>query len=279
MDEHFRAFSFVDRIQPGACGTQICGSYHIPTGLADFSSSLVAEAVGQLAAWAAMKAVDFKSRPVAGIASRVQMPGGARPGQTIELAAKIESVDEEAVGYCGSARVDGNEILRLEHCVGPMIPVEEFDDPQLLRARHALLCGEGATPDAFSGVPTMTLQRTSGESGQVARSLLQVPASAPLFADHFPRKPVFPGSLLMHHQLQLATAFAKEIPPPNGSAWSLREIADMKLRSFIPPGSELELEVKLLGRSEQTAELALEARREKRLAGAARVLLGTEAHS
>jgi hypothetical protein len=53
----------------------------------------------------------------------------------------------------------------------------------------------------------------------------------------------------------------------------------MKLRSFIPPGSQLELEVKLLGRTEQTAELALEARREQRLAGAARVLLCTEAHS
>lgn len=278
MDDHFRAFSFVDRIEPGPSGTQIRGRYHIPAGLADFSSSLVAEAVGQLAAWASMKAVDFKSRPVAGIASRVQMPGRAHPGQTVELAALIESVDEEAVGYCGSASVDGREILRLEHCVGPMIPVEEFDDPQLLRGRHALLCGAGAAPDAFGGVPAMTLQRTNGEAGQVARATLQVPGAAPLFADHFPRKPVFPGSLLMHHQLQLAAAFAQELPPPNGSAWSLREIADMKLRSFIPPGSELELEVKLLGRSEQTAELALEARREKRLAGAARVLLGTEAH-
>ena len=110
----------------------------------------------------------------------------------------------------------------------------------------------------------------------MARATLQVPASAALFADHFPRKPVFPGSLLMHHQLQLAAAFAKEIPLPKGSTWSLREIADMKLRSFIPPGSQLELEVKLLGRGEQTAELALEGRRDQRLVGAARILLGTE---
>lgn len=277
MDDHFRAFSFVDRIEPGASGTQIRGCYHIPAGLADFSSSLVAEAVGQLAAWASMKAVDFKARPVAGIASRVQMPGRARPGQTLALAAVIESVDEEAVGYCGSASVDGREILRLEHCVGPMIPVEEFDDPQLLRDRHALLGGAGAAPDAFGGLPAMMLQPTAGEAGQIARAILQVPAAAPLFGDHFPRKPVFPGSLLMHHQLQLAAVFAREIPPPNGSGWSLREIAGLKLRSFVPPGSELELEVKLLGRTESEVELALEARREKRLAGAARVLLGTEA--
>lgn len=279
MDEHFRAFSFVDRIQPGASGMRIRGSYRIPGALTEFPSSLVAESVGQLAAWAAMVAVDFRTRPVAGIASRVQMSGSAHPGQTLELSAVLESVDDEAIGYGASASVDGMEILRLEHCVGPMMPVEEFDDPQLLRARFALLCEAGATPDAFGGVPVMMLNRTGGEPGQVARATLQVPAAAPLFADHFPRKPVFPGSLLMHHQLQLAAALAAEIPPPNGAAWSLREIADMKLRSFIPPGSQLELEVKLLGRGGQTAELALEGRREQRLVGVARVLLGTEVRS
>jgi 3-hydroxymyristoyl/3-hydroxydecanoyl-(acyl carrier protein) dehydratase len=276
MDEHFRAFSFVDRIQPGASATQIHGSYQIPAGLTEFSSSLVAESVGQLAAWGAMAAVDFRARPVAGIASRVLMSGTARPGQSLELAAVLESVDDEAIGYSGSASVMGVEILSLQHCVGPMMPVEEFDDPQLLRARLALLREAGTTPGAFGGVPVMRLNRTGGEPGQVACATLQVPASAPLFADHFPRKPVFPGSLLMHHQLQLAAAFAKEIPPPNGDAWSLRQISDMKLRSFIPPGSPLDLEVKLLGRGDQTAELALEARREQRLVGAARVLLGTE---
>jgi 3-hydroxymyristoyl/3-hydroxydecanoyl-(acyl carrier protein) dehydratase len=276
MDEHFRAFSFVDRIEPGASGTQIRGGYTIPAGLAEFPSSLVAEATGQLAAWAAMAAVDFRARPVAGIASRVRMGGPACPGQTVELAAVLESVDDEAIGYSGTASVNGTEILSLQHCVGPMMPVDEFDDPQLLRARLALLREAGAAPGAFGGIPAMTLSRTGGEPGQFARATLQVPASAPLFADHFPRKPVFPGSLLMHHQLQLAAALAAEIPPPNGAAWSLREITDMKLRSFIAPGSQLDIEVKLLGRGDQTAELALEARREQRLVGAARVLLTTE---
>jgi len=279
MDEHFRAFSFVDRIQPVPSGSQICGSYHIPAGLTEFSSSLVAEAVGQLAAWGAMRAVDFRARPVAGIASRVQLGAAALPGQTLELAAMIETVDDEAVGYSGTASINGEAVVHLEHCVGPMIPVAEFDDPQLLRARFELLCGAGATPGAFGGVPALALNRTSGEPGQVARATLQVPVSAPLFDDHFPRKPVFPGSLLMHYQLQLATALAAEIPPPNGTAWSLQTIADMKLRSFILPGSQLELEVKRLGGTARTAELALESRREQRLVGAARVLLATEAHT
>ena len=78
----------------------------------------------------------------------------------------------------------------------------------------------------------------------------------------------------------IAAAFAAELSPPNGngSVWTLAEIADMKLRSFIPPGSQLELEVKFLGRTEHTAELAIEGRRDQRLVGASRVLLGTEVH-
>jgi len=279
MDEHFRAFSFVDRIQTVPGASQVRGSYQIPAGLAEFPSSLVAESVGQLAAWAAMAAVDFRARPVAGIASRVQLGAAAQPGQTLELAAMIDTVDDEAVGYGGSASVNGLTIVRLEHCVGPMMPVEDFDDPQLLRARFELLGGVGATPGAFGGVPELALNRTGGESGQVASATLQVPPAAPLFADHFPRKPVFPGSLLLHYQLQLTAAFATEIPSANGTPWSLREISDMKLRSFIPPGSQLELEVKRLGGAGPTAELAIECRREQRLVGAARVLVTTEAHS
>jgi 3-hydroxyacyl-[acyl-carrier-protein] dehydratase len=142
-----------------------------------------------------------------------------------------------------------------------------------------LLCGAGAAPGAFGGVSAVDLNRNGGELGQAARATLQVPNSSPFFADHFPRRPVFPGSLLMHSQLQLAAALAAEIPPPNGAAWSLQAITDMKLRSFIPPGSNLELEAKLLERNGSTATLTLESRRDQRLVGAARVLLSTEARS
>ena len=73
MDEHFRAFSFVDRIASLEPGTRIRGSYTIPSSIDDFPASLVAEAVGQLAAWAVMSAVDFKSRPVAGLAGNIEL--------------------------------------------------------------------------------------------------------------------------------------------------------------------------------------------------------------
>jgi len=258
-------------VQPGV---SIRGSYAIPAGLTDFSGSLVSEATGQLAAWAAMAAVDFKSRPVAGIAGLVEILAPVSPGQTLELATDIESVDADAIAYCGSASVNGVLVLRLHDCVGPMLSVEDFDDPQALRDRFALLCDAGAVPGAFGGVPALPLENLNGEPGQIARAVLRVPAEAPFFADHFPRKPVFPGSLLMQFNLQLVGHLAAQLPPPTcASGWKLESISDMKLRSFIPPGELLELEVKLEERRDNAATVSVESRRNKKLAGAATVTL------
>src|SRR5262245_54840679 len=99
MNEHFRAFSFVDRIHSLEAGATIRGSYMIPAHLESFPSLLVAEAVGQCAAWSAMAAVDFKCRPVAGLAGKVELLGRVQPGQVLELAADLERADHEAVAY------------------------------------------------------------------------------------------------------------------------------------------------------------------------------------
>lgn len=274
MPHHFRAFSFVDRIisiQPGVAAR---GTYTIPPGLKEFSSSLVAEAAGQLAAWAAMAAVDFKTRPVAGIAGLVEMLAPVQPGQTLELAVEIESVDAEAISYHGSACINGSPVLRLHDCVGPMLPVADFDDPQALRQRFALLCGTGAAPGAFGGIPDLTLQNLNGEPGQSVRATLALPLDAPFFADHFPRKPVFPGSLLMHFNLQLVGQLARQLPQPAGARdWKLQTIADMKLRAFLSPGENLELEAKLVELQSNAATVSIASRRAGKPAGAARVAL------
>ena len=277
MDEHFRAFSFVDRIHAVEPGVRIRGSYAIPAGIRAFPGSLVAEAVGQLAAWAAMAAVDFKSRPVAGLAANIELLAPVHPGQVLELAAELEIVDTEAAAYGGTAHVDGNLVIRLQHCVGPMLPIEEFDDPQLLRGRFALLQGAGAVPGAFGGLPSFALDPTNGGPGHSLRATLHVPTSAPFFDDHFPRRPVFPGALLMNSNLELAAALAARMPPPAaGGRWALRSISDVKLRAFTPPGEELEIEARLNELSTDGATLIVETRKGKRVICGARVLLAPE---
>ena len=276
MDDHFRAFSFVDRITFVQTRSAIRGKYAVPADVQAFPSSLVGEAVGQLAAWAAMAATEFKLRPVAGLVERIELLAPVSSGQVLELGATLESVDDENVTYHGTAHAGGTLVIRLQNCLGPMLPLEEFDSTDALRDRFALLCGPGAVPGAFRGLPRIELDRTQPDAGQRIRASLQVPGSAAFFADHFPRRPIFPGSLLVDAKLHLTALLAAEIPPPaEGGTWHVGEVFDVKLRTFIPPGATLELEAKLSERSHAHAIVGIETRSGGKLVGSARAALST----
>lgn len=276
MSAHFRAFSFVDRITSAGDDGRLEGLYVIPSGLGRFPPSLAAEAVGQLAAWGSMRASNFARRPIAGLAGRVDLLLDPKPGQVLQLIAHIQSLDDEAVAYHGSAMVQGHVIIRLEDCVGPMVPAGDLDDPSCLRERFGVLCGAGAPPGAFPGLPPLAPQRTNGENAQWILASLHVPASSAMFADHFPRRPVFPGSLLIQMCLELASTLAGEIPPPDRGRWRPQSVLNMKLREFIPPGKMLELEARLKERTNDSATLSVSVRMGGELVGSARLLLEPE---
>jgi 3-hydroxymyristoyl/3-hydroxydecanoyl-(acyl carrier protein) dehydratase len=274
MNPHFRAFSFVDRITHLEPGVSAWGRYTVPAGVVAFPISLAAEAVGQLAAWAAMAALDFQVRPVAGIAGRVELLAPVQPGVALELLADLKTVASDAVAYGGEVRIGGQTVLQLEDCVGPMVSVREFDDPLAVRSRFELLRADGATPGAFTGIAAIPLSRTGGERGQSLSARLEVPAVAPFFGDHFPRRPVFPGTLQMQANLELVSWLAAELTPPTpGISWKPVALSDVKLRTFIAPEDTLELEAKLIALSTDSAIVAVETRRNQRLAGSARVVL------
>jgi 3-hydroxymyristoyl/3-hydroxydecanoyl-(acyl carrier protein) dehydratase len=69
-----------------------------------------------------------------------------------------------------------------------------------------------------------------------------VPDAAPFFADHFPRRPVFPATLLLDQQIRLALDLAATAThwPANARVRPSR-MTHVKVRSFMPPGSVLEL--------------------------------------
>ena len=276
MDGRFRAFSFVDQITSLQHGVSIFGNYNIPPAVNSFPATLVAEAVGQLAAWAAMAAVDFSHRPVAGIVGRIEFLSPVSPGQRLQLAAELESVDIETVGYHGTAHIDGNTVIRLLDCVGPMVPVDDFDEPDLVRARFSLLRTCGATPGGFDGLPALVLDRIDGDLAESASAVLQVPADAPFFADHFPRRRVFPGALLMHASSQTAAMLAAEVSSDKGGRWLPRTISNVKLRSFISPGEALRLEARRTGHSESSLNVAVESRLNRRLIGSAEIQFSSE---
>ena len=68
---------------------------------------------------------------------------------------------------------------------------------------------------------------------RLAYHILRVPESEAFFADHFPRKPVFPGTLLMTLCINIARRLVSPEAIPIG-------IYHAKIREFMPPGSRLE---------------------------------------
>ncbi|MGE5087940.1 MAG: hypothetical protein ACM3QY_02350 [Candidatus Levyibacteriota bacterium] len=269
--DHFAAYSFVDRIGEFVPGRHARGSFAIPAGLASFSSCFVAEAVGQLAAWVAMDRIDFRGRPVAALATETVFHSDARPGELLDLEVDILECDDEAVAYNGRASVGDRRIVELIDCLGPMLPVADFDSPDALRERLALLRGAGAPPGRFRGVERFPMTVTHRAPGAELRATLAVPRSAPFFGDHFPRRPVFPATLLLDAQLALALDLAQGAPALHGGAPRPLKVTHVKMRSFIEPGQTLDIAVELTPLAEGQVKAMLSARTDGRLVASARL--------
>ena len=257
MSGHFSAYSFVDRISELEAGKRARGCYQVPAQLSRFSSTLTAEAAGQLAAWNAMAYLDYKVRPVAGLAAEIRFGPEVRPGQRLDLEVVIESCEPDAVSYSGWADADGVRVMELDHSVGPMLPMEQFDSPDAVRERFQLLCGPGAPSGRFAGVPEHDIEIVEQGPEECVRAILRVPKQAEFFSDHFARRPVFPGTLLLDAQIGLALKFAAGSKRWHaGSRLTATRVPNMKMRSFIQPGDVLDLWVDLGPPAEGTQVMA-----------------------
>ena len=234
----FGAFSFVDRITQIDGVTRAAGLYTIPADTTYFPVSLVAEAIGQLAAWVAMSEVGFRFRPVAALAGDTRIFAQPEPGDQLTLIVEIESCDKDSITYRGHAMVGGQRVLELLDTLGSMLDIGEFDDPVALAADFAQLTSVGRAPGAFKGVPHPILNEQNHIPGERLEAQLALPSEADFFQDHFPRRPVFPATLMLDAQLQLAKRLAAEHA---GQPVRITRITNVKVRAFTSPGARLDL--------------------------------------
>jgi 3-hydroxymyristoyl/3-hydroxydecanoyl-(acyl carrier protein) dehydratase len=261
--DHFAAFSFVDRITGLSPGKHARARFAIPADVDAFPPCLMAEAVGQLAAWVAMSHIDFRGRPVAALANETRFLRAAKPGDVLDLHVDIHDVDDDAVAYEGHADIDGERAIELVDCLGPMLPLAEFDDPRAMAERFALLTDGGAAPGRFRGVRRPPIARDG------SKATLDVPASAPFFNDHFPRRPVFPATLMLDAQIELAVSMARETWH---DATAVR-MTNVKVRSFTPPGTRLTLGAEVRERGERETTFNLSAHADDKSVATARVII------
>ena len=151
-------FYFVDQILELEPGRRALGVKHVThedvfvqtkaSGGPILLSCIIGEALGQLGAWSAMAAREFAVRPVAGVVGEVAITGEAVVGSRILLDTTIDSMTDDAIVYHAAASVDGKIVLRLEDALGPLLPMEHFNDPHEVRERFAGLQGPAQSVDA-----------------------------------------------------------------------------------------------------------------------------------
>ena len=157
------------------------------------------------------------------------------------------------------------------HCLGPMLPVAEFDEPDVLRERFALLRTTGASPHRFEGVVLPAAKTVEHVQGLALKATLPVPLDAPFFGDHFPRRAVFPATLLLDTQIRLALDLAREALPQNeGETPRPVRVTNVKMRAFILPGQDVELTIDL-ALANGAAKASLGARIDERVVATARL--------
>ncbi|KTC91808.1 MULTISPECIES: hydroxymyristoyl-ACP dehydratase [Legionella] len=270
-------FLFVDRILQLLPGELARGVKHIThddvylcpdgQGRLCFIPSLIGETLGQLAAWNVMFSNDFTLRPVAGMAASARLHRPAYVGETLLLESIIESVDDKAVQYRSVAYVGDEVVFSLDGALGPLLPMTDFIDEQVVRRQFAEINRPGDWPQrseseqllsnselisitsARPGL-SMTFDRIlNSDPGVSLTAEKYVTRAAPYFPDHFPHKPVLPMTVLLECKLNLAREFvARGAFKPNYQVSELRRI---KMNEFVHPGDVLRSHLKV---KEQNSE-------------------------
>lgn len=240
-------------------------------------SSIIGETLGQLGAWCVMHAYQFMLRPVAGVVSAVHIYGEANVGDAILLETTIDALDEKAIEYHSVATVRGEPIFSIESALGPMLPMEDFIDPNEAKNQFARIYRPGefeVEKDARSFVGAnnyspllkdekMLQERAKNFSplqwdnisnprntwidfdaileydpGERVVAQKSVSLSAPYLSDHFPRKPVLPLTLLLQAKLQLASLFLIS-SFEDGHEFKPVTIRKIKMSGFVQPGDSI----------------------------------------
>jgi len=261
-------FHFVDQILELDPGRHALGIKRVTSGdtfvrpnaggVATLLSCIIGEALGQLGAWSVMVGKDFTVRPVAGVVGEVAITGEAAVGDSVLLDTTIDSVTDDAVFYHATASVDGATVLRLENTLGPLLPMEQFNDPNEMRERLARIQQSGdSAGDLQTGEGTAAPfdlsfdEILSFESCKEAAAVRTLSGSEAFLKDHFPRKPVLPLSLLLESLLQLGQKLLED----DGSLYVPTGAQKVKMSRFVEPGSSLVAKVQVIERNAENALL------------------------
>ena len=239
--------------------------YQLPSGEQVLSPAVVSEAIAQASGWLAMASYDFRKRPILLADEETEYFDVVRPGDCLEIYTIVtrEEEGDDMLHTQSVARVDGRLVCRCECTRGYLLPLEELADPALMRCHFQHVFKPGPIPKSSPAKALHALELDfspgglglidgliSVEPGKSVVSYKNVTISESYFSEHFPRRPVVPGVVLMSCvgescQYLLADS-SKNIALSRRLSLAPLATHGIRFRRFVEPGDQCQIEVKVI---------------------------------
>jgi len=223
------------------------------------SPVIISEAAAQLVSWVITEAKEFAVKPVITVVDSYVCSAHARPGDQLEVAGSIENFSDEGALAHGSILLNGKPVIELKHSVCYLYPLHELDPPERARMQFQNLYAPGSP---LPRQPSSRAERRREEVPIRRRTWIDrvfetpdpdkivgiknVTATEDYFNDHFPRKPILPGVIIINCMVSLAAILAERTLAEQGLGGGvkpvLRRCDKIKFRKFVQPGDQLLIE-------------------------------------
>lgn len=267
------SFLYVDRILEYVPGQRIRGLKNVTrseplllpgdAGKRVMHAPVLIEAFAQMSAWLAILDHRFEKRPLFLGEDDAQLFGDVESGDQVELSVELGRYNEEVVETHGTAKVRGKTVFRSDCGRGFLVPMTDFDDPKVVEKRFSelyrpdLKAGpkvEAMPDESHAKVWTLSRQRPTEFVDAVisiaplveAQTLKNVTVSEAYFLEHFPRRPVVPGVVLLSMMLDACEMLVRTTPEPIGSRryLTLQRLVGARFRKIVEPGDQCVVKVK-----------------------------------
>jgi 3-hydroxymyristoyl/3-hydroxydecanoyl-(acyl carrier protein) dehydratase len=221
-------------------------------------AGVVSEAIGQLASWLSQHKNNFTAKPVFLFADLIRIEKMVECDQTIELYAKLDSIDEQSLVFSGHASMGGQKIQFIEDINGGFIPLSDMEDPEAIKARwEDLISDKGLELESKPGIFSW---EKFWEFDEVDRQDDFITATKTLdeklefYRDHFPKMPVTPIVMINELIGGLAAKFLNVTP----SELTALNVANIKIKNFWKPNEKMMLKVRRVEEIKRDTGLEIE---------------------